>query len=195
MSKKTWMIGCISLLIIVGGILYGLKKQSGEDDFLTRELSEARSTEYAEPSAEETEERTVTVHVCGAVLVPGVYCLPAGSRVADALSLAGGLLPEAADSYVNLARALQDEEQLYFPTKEEAAERQSLEAQRAEGKVNINTAGQAELQELPGIGPSLAQAIMDYRLDHGGFGAAEELMQVPGIKQATYAKLKPYIVI
>ena len=146
----------------------------------------------AEPSSPSEK---LAVHVCGAVQRPGVYYFAPGARRSDALEQAGGLTEDADESYINLALPLTDGEQLYFPTKQEAEALRRQAEEREAGLVNINTAGQSELETLPGIGPSLAGAILAYRAANGAFRTEEEIMLVPGIKQSLYAKLLGHITV
>ncbi len=149
--------------------------------------------------AESTKD-SIFVHVCGAVAMPGVVELPEGSRTDDALRAAGGFLDNAARDYVNLAARAEDGQMLYFPTKEEAAELkeaqkilQQAETEEAAGIVNINTADKEQLCTLPGVGESRAADIIAYREKSGGFKRIEEIMNVPGIKEGAYEKLKAKI--
>ena len=140
------------------------------------------------------------VHVTGAVVSPGVVHLPAGSRVTDALTAAGGPSADADTSQINLARPLADGEQVRVPRAGEDASAWDARAPTAatgspgaspgQGQVNINTADAGELERLPGIGPALAQRIVDYRREHGRFGAVEDLTDVPGIGPAKLRALK-----
>ncbi len=142
----------------------------------------------------------VVVHVTGAVVSPGVVHLPAGSRVTDALTAAGGPSADADTSQINLARPLADGEQVRVPRAGEDASAWDAQAPTAatgtpgaspgQGQVNINTADAGELERLPGIGPALAQRIVDYRREHGRFGAVEDLTDVPGIGPAKLRALK-----
>ena len=135
------------------------------------------------------------VYVCGAVKEPGVVTLPEGSRCNDALEAAGGFAENAAREAVNLAKHVKDGEQLYFPTVEEAGEIASARQALAAGLVNINTADEELLCTLPGIGEAKAKAIILYREQNGDFEAAEDIMQVPGIKENAYNQLKDFIII
>ncbi len=151
------------------------------------------------------DEASVFVHVCGSVARPGVVELPAGSRGFQAVEAAGGLLEEADAAYANLAAVLEDGQQLYIPSREEAAAlgppaghaRAGGEGRTGgeDAPVNINTADAALLQTLPGIGPGRAQDILDYRQSQGPFAAIEDLQKVKGIKGATYAKLESRICV
>lgn len=143
----------------------------------------------------EEEEQTVFVHICGEVVYPGVYEVPAGSRLCDVLLLAGGFTEEAAVDSVNMAGQAVDGTQVVVPSLTAAEKAAEERVQERSGLVNINTAPEAELCTLAGIGPSRAAAIIAYREAHGGFSSIEEIMQVDGIKSATYEKLKNKIYV
>lgn len=137
------------------------------------------------------------VHICGAVVNPGVYELPAGSRIIDAVDMAGGLNENADGMYVNLAAVISDGEQIFIPTVEEALvmKQAPQQTEMSSGKVNINTADKALLCSLPGIGDTRAAAILAYRQEHGSFSAIEDIMQVSGIKESSFQKIKELIVV
>lgn len=153
----------------------------------------------------------IYVHVCGAVVSPGVVELPEGSRVEAALLAAGGFDEAAAKDYVNLASKIEDGQQLYFPTMEEAeallGENGSLFSGMGAGistsqgaaqgtdKVNINTADVSLLCTLPGIGEARALDIIAYREAHGAFQRIEDIMQVSGIKQNAFDKISDKIMV
>ena len=171
-------------------------------------------------STEETQPEMIYVDVCGAVANPGVFQLAAGSRVFQAIEAAGGYLPEAALTCVNRAGVLTDGQQLYILTQEEM-ERQGLDPAEMAGasdgqmngsagtgqntgmtaqvqqdnRININTADEAQLTTLTGIGATRAQAIIAYREENGPFAAIEDIMNVQGIKEGTFAKIKDEIVV
>lgn len=171
-------------------------------------------------SDKEMQQAMIYVDVCGAVANPGVFQLAAGSRVFQAIEAAGGYLPEAAQTCVNRAGVLTDGQQLYILTQEEM-ERQGLDpaeivkasdgqmngsagtgqntgmtAQvQQDNRININTADEAQLTTLTGIGATRAQAIIAYREENGPFAAIEDIMNVQGIKEGTFAKIKDEIVV
>ncbi|MFT4234150.1 MAG: ComEA family DNA-binding protein [Microbacterium sp.] len=121
----------------------------------------------------------IYVHVSGAVQEPGLYVLSADARVVDAIAAAGGWADDAEQSGVNLARTVSDGEQLIVPR---VGESPTTPADGAVGSlVNINTADEAALEELPGIGPALAGRIVAWREDNGPFGAVDDLLAVTGI--------------
>lgn len=171
-------------------------------------------------SDKEMQQAMIYVDVCGAVANPGVFQLAAGSRVFQAIEAAGGYLPEAALTCVNRAGVLTDGQQLYILTQEEM-ERQGLDPAEMAGasdgqmngsagtgqntgiaaqaqqdnRININTADETQLTTLTGIGATRAQAIIAYRQENGPFAAIEEIMNVQGIKEGTFAKIKDEIVV
>ena len=130
----------------------------------------------------------LTVYVSGAVAIPGVYTLPDGSRVDAAVQAAGGFVPGAETERINLAAPLEDGQQIDVPG---IISTSHVNA----GRVNINTATDSELDALPGIGPTTAQTIVDYRLQHGPFQIIQDIQNVPGIGPATYDRIKDYITV
>lgn len=156
------------------------------------------------------EETLIVVHVAGAVLEAGLVELPADARAGDAVEAAGGPAPEADLTRVNLARSLTDGEQLFLPRiGEESPELAQPEAATgdagdpngeaassgSEAPVDLNSADAAALESLPGIGPARAQAIVEWREAHGGFSAAEDLLQISGIGPATFERLRPLVTV
>jgi competence protein ComEA len=148
-------------------------------------------------------EKPIVVHVTGAVPRPGVYALAQGARVQDAISAAGGFLAEAEKSGINLARALEDGEQLNIPYMEGASPVigtefppfAATEESSSSELININIASQAELETLPGIGPTTAQSIIEYREQNGPFVSTQDIINVPGIGPGTYERIKDLITV
>lgn len=130
----------------------------------------------------------ITVHVSGAVAQPGLVSLPSDARVADAVVAAGGALQGAVLSGVNLAAPLADHQQLIIPTGDSGSG-----AASGDGRVHINTADVNLLQELPGVGPVLAQRIVEHRSAFGPFTVVEDLLDVPGIGEAKLAALRDVV--
>lgn len=156
--------------------------------------AELVALEDVEANEEETKETTlesIFVYVCGAVNCEGVYELPAGSRGYEAIAMAGGFRKDAATAQINQAEILEDEATIYVPTIYEIAESQS----ENDGKVNLNTASKEELMTLPGVGEAKASSIIAYREEHGGFKSIEEIMNISGIKEGLFEKIKDYIKI
>ena len=165
------------------------------------------------PGEEERGPGVIGVFVCGAVNREGVYELPEGSRVIDAVNAAGGYRDDADRTYVNQADYVSDTEKIEIPTAEEAEILRAAGIQggteaesggrtapekvspNSAGMININTAGKEELMSLPGIGESKASGIIEYRESHGPFGTKEEIMNVSGIGSSVYEKLKDCITV
>ena len=136
---------------------------------------------------------TLVVAVAGRVRRPGLVRLPLGSRVADAIEAAGGALPHTDLSYVNLARKLVDGELVLVGVTPPAGVAPA--GAPGSGLLNLNTATLAELDALPGVGPVLAQRILDYRTKRGGFRAVNDLRQVDGIGESRYAELSKLVTV
>ena len=177
----------------------------GESESVLKEMdTAAEEVPEEEPVQEEDDlEETIFVDVCGAVQQPGVYELPAGSRIFQAIALAGGLTEEAESRLINQAEVLTDGQQIRIYTREEsekqeiaAAAGQNAGVQGAAGaKINLNLADKNVLMTLQGIGEAKAEAILAYRQEKGGFSSVEELMQVEGIKDKLYEKLKDKVTV
>ena len=163
----------------------------------------------------ETNEETIVVHITGEIKKEGVIYLEKGSRIIDAIKKAGGATKQADLSQVNLAYELQDGQKIYIPNKNEeiteyivdgkmsdTGSNKNSEKSSIEGnsnyenvKININTATLAELDNLPGIGPAIAQKIIEYREEDGGFNSIEDLQNVKGIGQAKYEDIKERVTV
>ncbi len=203
---------CIGLLSVFCGCSRGAVYR-----FETSESTAAEGTGLSEKTAEGSapgeenavldpeavavdpqESETILVYVCGAVQVPGVYELPSDGRVYQALEAAGGALEGAELRSLNQAAPLTDGEQITVYTIEEINASGGVpvpggEAQAGSGKINLNTAGREELMRLSGIGEARAAAIIAYREEHGPFTAIEEVMNIEGIKEKAFSKIKDEI--
>ena len=203
--KKYGKIVAAAVFLTVAGLYYGfvVRKEDlvrlGNDGHPIQSvwvesevLSEVQNTPVTESS---TESIKIYVHICGEVNNPGVYELAEGSRIFEAVEAAGGFTEEAAQASLNLAQVISDEEQIVILTQEEAEEKARLEREQAAGIVNLNTASKEQLMTLTGIGESRAEDILRYRQESGGFQAIEEIMNVPGIKESAYLKIKDSITV
>lgn len=197
------------------------ESNAGDTDQNRKAEPSAGSTDRTELSDASSEEaKTRVVHICGAVSAPGVYELPAGSRIIDAVEAGGGFLPEADEACCNLAEEIVDGCQIYIMTKTESCADGQTEKKAGiqtspdsdmqttdrnvrsnsapaleNGLVNLNTADVAALMTLPGIGESRAKAIISYREQHGAFAKIEDIMKISGIKQAAFSKIKDKITV
>ena len=141
----------------------------------------------ADQSAQGPATGDVVVHVAGAVRRPGVYRLPAGSRVIDAVERAGGTSGEALPEGLNLAARLADGQQVVVPARSGSS---AASATDGEGPISLGTATASQLDEIEGIGPVTAQLIIDYRDSRGGISSVEELDKISGIGPATMSALR-----
>lgn len=212
-GKKKWISSSICLFILVSSVyFYNLQQKPAEQVFAFAEAKPAAQTSQetideaarrmGEPEAERKADNapsagsiSIVVDVKGAVVKPGVYALSRDARVYQAIGMAGGLLPEADAKQVNGAQLLQDGTMLYVPLKGEASAPTTagsmINAPAAEeGKINLNTATSEQLQTIPGIGPGKADAILQYREEHGPFKTVDELTGVSGIGAKTVEKMR-----
>ena len=153
-----------------------------------------------EEKEESAEQDLITVDVKGAVKSPGIYDLPVGSRVHDAVQKAGGLTEEADSKSLNLAQKVSDEALVYVPTKGEEATSQQAASETSpstskEKRVNLNKASLEELKQVKGLGGKRAQDIIDHREANGKFKSVDELKKVSGIGAKTIEKLKDYVTV
>src|SRR5215211_3613016 len=175
-----------SILYMASGILLGLVVARGPS-------GEAVTLRPA------TTEKPVIVYITGAVPRPGVYALPQGTRMQDAISAAGGFLAEAEKSQINLAALLEDGEKVDIPFIEGASPLIATPGPEVVTSttelIDINTASAAELDELPSIGPTTAQKIIDYRKQNGPFVTTEDIINVSGIGPGIYERIKDLITV
>lgn len=190
-------------------ILLGESINDSDNDLIQKSESKANLNTNEEDTNSIVEEEIpkIAIHIIGEVKNEGLIYLPEGSRVADAIQEAGGETKEADLSQVNLAYELQDGQKLYIPNKNEKIEvyiinengNNGVESEELEEggkkKVNINTATQNELDELPGIGPAIAQRIIEYREENGNFQKIEDLQNVKGIGDAKYEEIKESVTV
>ncbi len=175
-----------NIVAIICIMVFGTACQKGKSEEVLLEQAKVQETQ----ETPEHKDR-IFVYVCGAVNREGVYELPTDSRVYEAIEHAGGFREDAATTEVNQAKILEDAERLYIPTVTEVLENQSGEA----GKININRATKEELKSLPGVGESKADSIIRYRKEQGGFDTIEEIMQISGIKEGLFEKIKERITV
>jgi competence protein ComEA len=179
------IVGVLGILLAAVGVVIYLRRPAAPPIQILEPSPSPLGTDYVE----------VAVYVSGAVLEPGVYYLPPDGRVQDALEAAGGPTANADLDRVNLALRLHDEDQIYVPEVGEENLPSTSPGGSGEGLININTASAHELEELPGIGPALAQSIVDYREAQGSFGSIEEIMDVQGIGPGIFQDIEELITV
>lgn len=190
-NREKYLVGII--IILIGALLFSLNRP-------IREESKEPPIVIEE---EDTSRVKVAVHIGGAVRNPGLYYIPADSRVADAIQIAGGPTSDADLDAINLASKVSDGSKILVPSKVKDLDASSgsnanIEETLASSiskKININTATAKELEELPGIGPTLANRIVSYREKNGPFKSIEDLMKVSGIGEKRFESIKDLIVV
>ena len=189
-------VGAVPVLVLLGavgavvaaGFLVGVRHGSPDPIELPFAAAEAP------PPIATTQPSLLKVHLAGAVRRPGLYEVPAGFRAGDLVDAAGGLDATADQAAVNLAERLSDGQQVYVPEEGELPVGEASGPDSA-GPIDVNTATATQLDELPGIGPSLAAAIIAYRREHGPFAALDALEQVPGIGPSKLSQLRPHATV
>lgn len=215
------LIMALSLLLFFcgcedGAVSYSAAEEVSKEDETGEQPSSCESgssdagfpgkeSERSDKDTKEEEPVQIQVYVCGAVREPGVYKLPAGSRVHEAVAMAGGLLDTADRKALNQARLLTDGEQVTVLTVDEVKNGWTGETTEAPGqngmaetsrqKVNINTADENTLMTIPGIGESRARAIIAYREENGKFESVEDIMKIDGIKEKMFEKIRDSITV
>ncbi|SRR6056297_22449 len=186
---KITIILLAAAIVFVG--VWGFKLKKDRESMVRKQLLEASETE-SEPTLQDAGEENsefIYVDICGAVEEEGFYELPLDSRVFDAVEMAGGLLETADTKRINLAQKAYDQQKIIIP----ALGDELTEEETGGGLVNINTASKSLLEDLPGIGPVYAERIVAYRQENGGFKSKEELMEIKGIGEKTYAEMEECI--
>ena len=196
---------CASLGLVLGGffLLNPARQTPAKESNLQTEvaaISKDLTDEKEDKNQKEevVEQDLITVDVKGAVKSPGIYDLPVGSRVNDAVQKAGGLIDNADSKSINLAQKISDEALVYVPTKEEVANQESYSnatGNKESKKVNLNKASLEELKQVKGLGAKRAQDIIDHRESNGKFKSVDELKKVSGIGAKTIEKLKEYVTV
>lgn len=211
MKEYKLVLVLVSLGAVIGGFfVFSRPSQAPQSasslaqELVAQSASSEKISAKAEPLEKEPVSDFLTVDVKGAVKKPGIYELKMGSRVHDALELAGGMLAEADSKSVNLAQKLTDEAVIYVALQGEEAADVTAQATASpavggaepkSAKVNINTADLAQLQTISGIGQKKAQDILDYRESQGRFQSVDDLKNVSGIGTKSLEKLRDYVTV
>ena len=193
---------CASLGLVLGGffLLKPVAQTPAKESNLQTEVTTVSKDEKEDKNQKEevVEQDLITVDVKGAVKSPGIYDLPVGSSINDAVKKAGGLTDNADSKYINLAQRISDEALVYVPTKEEATSQEAhsnASNTKENKKVNLNKASLEELKQVKGLGAKRAQDIIDHRESNGKFKSVDELKKVSGIGAKTIEKLKEYVTV
>ena len=199
------IIICASLGMLLGGffLIKPVAQTPAKEANLKTEVTTVPKDSTDEKKDENHKEEAVeqdmiTVDVKGAVKSPGIYDLPVGSRINDAVQKAGGLTDNADSKSINLAQRISDEALVYVPTKEEATSQETHSTashSKENKKVNLNKASLEELKQVKGLGAKRAQDIIDHRESNGKFKSVDELKKVSGIGAKTLEKLKEYVTV
>lgn len=209
LNKKQIMIiivvGVI-FVVVIGMYLYNVYGQNQTEEMANFYEEE----EEKEVVAKEEENKKIVVHIVGEVNEPGIVEIEEGSRIADVVEEAGGITSQADVNKINLAYVVEDGQKIIIPNQEEVENNSgfsyissasgnyiedSMLSNKGEDRVNINQATQTQLEELPGIGPSTALKIVEYRKENGDFREVEEIKNVNGIGEAKYEKIKDCICV
>jgi competence protein ComEA len=177
----------ITVLAVVAFGTYVFSSGIGKDNTVTISKGAETTDEPKEISSPK-----IYVHVAGSVKSPGIYQLDSGTRVYDAVLAAGGFTSKANQASVNMARALNDGEQLLISSQNGA---QSFENSMVSSLISLNQASASQLEELPGVGPALAGRMVDWRAANGGFKAKEDLLNVAGIGDKLFASVKDLVTL
>ncbi len=184
-------VGAAVVLVLVGLAAAVLVNLAGSHGSSVVETTRPITTAGVVPSAAPV----IYVHILGSVAHPGLFTLHEGDRVVDAIAAAGGFSATADQAQLNLARPLVDGEQLVVPAVGEAAPVSTGSATQPGGKVNLNTADETALEDLPRVGPAMAQRILDWRKKNGRFTSIDDLMSVTGIGPKTFDGLKDLVTV
>lgn len=193
---------CASLGMVLGGFFFlkPVAQTPAKESNLQTEVTTVSKDEKEDKNQKEevVEQDLITVDVKGAVKSPGIYDLPVGSRINDAVQKAGGLTDNADSKSINLAQRISDEALVYVPTKEETTSQEAhsnASNTKENKKVNLNKASLEELKQVKGLGAKRAQDIIDHRESNGKFKSVDELKKVSGIGAKTIEKLKEYVTV
>jgi competence protein ComEA len=208
---KKWIITSSIVLVLIGFISYIRSDSTSSEVISTQEEDSIVLEEFEKPEKPEkpevemkngeNENSVLIIDIKGAIKQPGVYELQTGARVHQLIEMAGGLMNDADELAVNLAAPLEDGMVIYIPKKGELTTNNQFplptvqDGSHGTDKVNINLATSEELQTLTGIGPSKAEAIITYREENGPFTTPEGLLEVSGIGEKSFEKLKEEISI
>ncbi len=206
--KQKRIIIIVAIIIAVGIMYYIYNNASNKIEISNEEMLVQKNVVLEENKREKEE---IVIHITGSVKVPGIVMLEEGARIKDAIEAAGGLTEDADISKLNLAYVLEDGTKVKIPSIKEdldgdeiisqesgenvIEEEENKTSSKKKSTININKATQEEFENLPGIGPSLAKKIIDYRKENGNFQNSEDIKSVNGIGESKYENIKSYIYV
>ena len=199
LHKETIKKAALPVVVVAALLFFWMgendeKAQIKEND---RPVSEIVEQQSVEETAIDDVKSEIYVDISGCVYNPGVYKIKGGTRLFQVIEKAGGLTPEADTDSINQAEEVYDGQKILIYSKGNSGENQMSPAvqESQNGKININTADSLKLQEIPGVGPTTAQKIIDYRQNYGKFKSKEDIVNVSGIGEKTYENIKDYIIV
>jgi len=201
LTKKQKIIFFITLAIMLIIIIYYFYSTLYTNNFYYEEnnliINNLIEKNKIISNFENSDKNTIVVYICGAVKESKVITLEENSRICDAIDAVGGLTDDADLTNINLAYILEDGEKIYIPKKGESTENfsPSYNNSSSSNKININKATQTELETIPGVGPSTALKIINYRKENGKFSNIEDIKNVSGIGEAKFNNIKEYICV
>ena len=197
--KEYIFAGAAIICVVAAGLFYTSDRSRSSEIYQMAEAAAATIESAPTNEIQELEYEPLTrikIYIAGAVVNPGVYELDEGSRIEDALRMAGGPAADADMLRINLAARLKDEQQIIVPKEGEIIDKTLIEGQNSNNsdpRININTADEAKLMELPGVGQVTARNIVAYRTEHGDFNTIEEIKNVTRIGEKTFENLRDLI--
>lgn len=202
-KQQRWVIMILIGALVAGTMILAVRYYSeGTRNEQVIDLENGETTDQAVDDATAPVTQKAYVHVCGQVRKPGVYQLPVDARVFQAIDAAGGATEEADQAAINLAARINDGEQIYLPKKGEAVRTASGTGRQGRGSgskakpkwpLDINQASAEQLDFVPGIGPSMASKIIEYREQNGSFASLDDLKQVSGVGEKKLAQFRQYL--
>jgi len=207
LNKKNKIILTILIIIIFFAITYYIYAMTNDEEIIpyNEDFIENKIEDNTKNKKEEKNVKII-IHVAGSVFNPGIVELEENTRVSDVINAAGGITEDADLSEVNLASIVEDGMKIYIPSIKDKEENKKYEIQenaeisdnvnqKTKNKININTANQAELETLPGVGTSTALKIIAYRKENGKFNSIEDIKNVKGIGTSKYENIKELICV
>ncbi len=202
--RRKWRLLLLGVVLVLGMTSCGENRkqqvllesvETGDKD--SKDIGDEETTGGDGTGGKEKEQNQIYVYVCGAVTNVGVYAMPEGSRIYEAVQMAGGFTEEAAVAQINQAEVLEDEDYVYVPTKAETASGTTAGnpagLSTKSNLIDLNRATKEELMTIPGVGEAKASQIIQYREEHGRFKKIEDIMNISGIKEGLFEKIRDYI--